>query len=200
MKLLIHVCCAPCLIGPLEALRVEGMQPSGFFYNPNIHPFLEFRKRVKALRVFLEKDDLPVEIVEEYGLELFMREVCRPALSNAEGPDRRERCRRCHFLRLRRTAERAKEMGFDAFTTTLLGSPHQDHELLRESGERAAEKAGASFLYRDFRPLHERSHEAARRRQLYLQPYCGCCFSEYERLRDTSRELYRGSGPKKAER
>ena len=134
MKLLIHVCCAPCLIGPLEALRREGMQPSGFFYNPNIHPFLEFRKRVKALRVFLEKDELPVEIIEEYGLELFMREVFRP--------DRRERCRNCDFLRLRRTADRAKEMGFDAFTTTLLGSPHQDHELLRESGERAAEKVG----------------------------------------------------------
>jgi serine/threonine protein kinase len=101
--------------------------------------------------------------------------------------------------RLRRTAERAREMGSDAFTTTLLGSPHQDHELLRESGERAAEEVGVSFLYRDFRPLHERSHEAARRRQLYLQPYCGCCFSEYERFRDTGRELYRGGGPKKAE-
>ena len=76
-----------------------------------------------------------------------MREMYRP--------DRRERCRNCHFLRLRRTAERAREMGLDAFTTTLLGSPHQDHELLRESGERAAEEAGVSFLYRDFRPLHE---------------------------------------------
>ena len=203
MKLLIHVCCAPCLIGPLEALRQEGMRPAGFFYNPNIHPFLEFRKRVKALRVFLEKDELPVEIVEEYGLELFMREIYRPdrrpfdaaqgALSTVE---RRERCRNCHSLRLRRTAERAREMGLDAFTTTLLGSPHQDHELLRESGERAEKEMGVSFLYRDFRPLHERSHEAARRRQLYLQPYCGCCFSEYERFRDTGRELYRGAGPK----
>ena len=186
MKVLIHVCCAPCLIGPLEALRAEGMEPAGFFYNPNIHPFLEFRKRVKALRVFLEKDELPVEIVEEYGLERFIRDMY--------DPDRHERCRRCHFERLRRTAERAREKGLDAFTTTLLGSPHQDHELLRESGLRAAQETGGSFLYRDFRPLHEQSHEAARRRQLYLQPYCGCCFSEYERFRDTTRELYRGSG------
>jgi predicted adenine nucleotide alpha hydrolase (AANH) superfamily ATPase len=191
MRLLIHVCCAPCLIGPLEALRQEGAQVSGFFYNPNIHPFLEFRKRVKALRVFSEKDDVPLEIVEEYGLEMFIRDVYRP--------ERRERCRACHFLRLRRTAERAKEMGLDAFTTTLLGSPHQDHELLRESGERAAEAVGVSFLYRDFRPLHERSLEAARKRQLYLQPYCGCCFSEYERFRDTGKELYRGSGSKRAD-
>jgi hypothetical protein len=110
MKVLIHVCCAPCLIGPLDALRAEGWEVAGFFYNPNIHPFLEFRRRVKALRVFLEKEDLPVEIIEEYGLDLFMREIYRP--------DRRERCRNCHFLRLRRTAERAKEMGFGAFTTT----------------------------------------------------------------------------------
>ena len=188
MKVLIHVCCAPCLIGPLEALRAEGLQLSGFFYNPNIHPFLEFRKRIKAVRVFLEKDDVPIEIVEEYGLEMFVREIYRP--------DRRERCRNCHFMRLRRTAERAREMGFDAFTTTLLGSPHQDHDLLRESGERAEEMERVSFLYRDFRPLHERSHELARRRQLYLQPYCGCCFSEYERFRDTTRELYRG-GPER---
>ena len=152
MKVLIHVCCAPCLIGPLDALRQEGLQPAGFFYNPNIHPFLEFRKRIKAVRVFLEKDDLPVEIIEEYGLEMFVRDIYRP--------ERRERCRNCHFARLRRTAERAREMGFDAFTTTLLGSPHQDHDLLRESGERAEDLAGVSFLYRDFRPLHEHSHEA----------------------------------------
>ena len=171
---------------PARGASGGGDGAAGFFYNPNIHPFLEFRKRVKALRVFLEKDKLPVEIVEEYGLERFIREMY--------DPDRRERCRRCHFERLRRTAERAREKGFDAFTTTLLGSPHQDHELLRESGLRAAQQTGGSFLYRDFRPLHEQSHDAARRRQLYLQPYCGCCFSEYERFRDTTRELYRGSG------
>jgi predicted adenine nucleotide alpha hydrolase (AANH) superfamily ATPase len=187
LKTLIHVCCAPCLIGPLEALRSEGMEPAGFFYNPNIHPFLEFRKRVKALRVFLEKETVPMEIIEEYGLDLFMREVYNP--------DRRTRCGRCHFLRLHRTALRARERGLDAFTTTLLGSPHQDHDLLKTTGERVTQMTGMPFLYRDFRPLHERSHEIARKRQLYRQPYCGCCFSEYERFRDTPHELYRGGSP-----
>ena len=187
MRTLIHICCAPCLIAPLESLRAEGIASAGFFYNPNIHPFLEFRRRIKALRVFLEADDLPVEIDAEYGLDLFVRE--------AYDPNRRTRCENCYSLRLHRTAVKAREEGFDNFTTTLLVSPHQDHDLVRETGLRAAEEAGINFLYRDFRPLDERSHELARRRMLYRQSYCGCCFSEYERYRNTTRELYRGSGP-----
>jgi len=186
MTTLIHACCAPCLIAPLEALRAEGMAVAGFFYNPNIHPFLEFRKRIKALQVFLESDDLPVEIDTAYGLDLFVREVYDPS--------RRKRCENCYTVRLRRTAQRAREQRFDAFTTTLLVSPHQDHDLIQEVGRRAAAETGVTFLYRDFRPLHERSHAIARRRQLYRQPYCGCCFSEYERYRNTTRELHRLRG------
>jgi len=192
MRTLIHVCCAPCLLGPLGVLREQGMELQGLFYNPNIHPLLEFRRRVKALRVFLEADDLPVEMVEEYGLEQFVREVYHPV--------KRVRCSRCYFLRLHETAVRAREQGFDCFTTTLLGSPHQDHDLVREAGERAAAQVGVGFLYRDFRHLHHLAHQEARQRRLYLQPYCGCCFSEYERYRDTTRELYRGPGRRESPR
>jgi len=184
MRTLIHVCCAPCLLAPLQALRGEGMVLAGFFYNPNVHPLLEFRKRIKAVRVFLEGDDLPVEIDAEYGLDLFVRDVYDPT--------RAKRCENCYVLRLRRAAARTREMGFDAFTATLLGSLHQDHDLIRQVGARAADEAGVEFLYRDFRPLHERSRDMARKRRLYRQQYCGCCFSEYERYRDTTRELYRG--------
>ena len=190
MRALIHVCCAPCLIGPLGALRAESIQLAGLFCNPNIHPFLEFRKRIKAVRVFLERDNLPVEIVEDYGLDQYLREVY--------DPDRAKRCEKCYSLRLHYTAVRAREQGFDSFTTTMLGSPHQNHEVIREAGLRVAALAGTAFLYRDFRPLHEQGHEAARKRHLYLQPYCGCCFSEYERYRDTTRELYRGGAPQSA--
>ncbi len=189
MKTLIHICCAPCLIGPLEVLRREGVTPAGFFFNPNIHPLLEFRRRVKALRVFLEGDPLPVTFDEGYGLERFIHEVY--------DPDPARRCDACHLLRLRATAALAKADGFDAFTTTLLGSPHRDHERVRALGEQAAEEAGVSFLYRDLRPWHDPGREEARRRQLYLQSYCGCCFSEYERFRDTNREVYRGTPPKR---
>ena len=184
MRLLVHICCAPCLIGPLERLRAEHMDVEGIFYNPNIHPFLEFRKRMKALHVVLESDDLAVEIDRTYGLEKFVTEIY--------APERRRRCENCYTLRLRHTARRAHERGFDAFTTTLLVSPHQNHELIREVGDRAAAEAGTPFLYRDFRPLNDRSHAQAKRRRLYLQSYCGCCFSEYERFRNTTRELYRG--------
>ena len=187
-RVLVHTCCAPCLLGPLDALRKEGAAPSVCFYNPNIHPFLEFRKRIKAMQIFMETDSVPIEIDIEYGLDLFVREVydATPA----------KRCENCYRLRLRYTAERAQQQNFDAFTTTLLGSPHQEHEVIHQVGEAIAEEARVPFLYRDFRPLHEETHELARKRGLYRQSYCGCCFSEYERYRETTRELYRGSGPK----
>ena len=186
MKTLIHVCCTPCLIAPLRALRDDKIEVSGFFYNPNIHPFLEFRKRIKALRVFLEGDDVPMDIDEEYGLEKFVREIYHP--------QKHRRCFNCYSARMEQTARRARESGIETFTTTLLVSPHQNHDLVREAAERASEKTGVAFLYRDFRPLHELSHREAKRKMLYLQQYCGCCFSEYERYRDTTRELYRGPG------
>jgi hypothetical protein len=185
-RVLIHVCCAPCLIGALRILRSEPLDIEGFFYNPNIHPFLEFRKRIKALHVFHEKDPLPIEIDDQYGLELFARKVFDANPS--------DRCRRCQTLRLGRTAERATERGFDAFTTTLLGSPHQNHGLIKTTGEQVEKDTGVSFLYRDFRPAHDEGHEEARKRGIYLQQYCGCCFSEYERYRNTSREIYGGGG------
>lgn len=184
MKTLLHVCCASCFIGVLMALRREGIEVEGFFHNPNIHPFLEFRKRIKALKVYLESDKVPTMIDDEYGLERFVREVYHP--------DRCRRCEACYEARLRRTAEVAREKGFDRFTTTLLVSPHQYHKMIREVGERVAAKVGVGFLYRDFRPFHEAGNDEAKRRHLYRQQYCGCCFSEYERYRDTTRALYRG--------
>lgn len=185
MRVLIHICCAPCLAGPLESLRAQGHSVEGLFHNPNIHPLLEFRRRVKALRVFLEADPLAVDIDEEYGLEAFLREV---------GPLEPGRCSRCYALRLGRTAHAAAGRGFDAFTTTLLVSESQKHDAVRRAGEQAGAEAGVRFLYQDFRPLLERSADTAKKRHLYRQPYCGCVFSEAERFRDTTRELYRGPG------
>ena len=185
MNLLFHICCAPCLGAPLEALRQEGFQVSGFFFNPNIHPLLEFRKRVKALKVFLESDPLPVEMEESYGLDRFLEDVA---------PPRERRCARCYALRLERTARLAARQGAPAFSTTLLASRHQDHEAVKQAGEQAAERAGVEFLYRDFRPLADRSAAMARQKMLYRQAYCGCVFSEEERFRHTAKELYRGPG------
>jgi predicted adenine nucleotide alpha hydrolase (AANH) superfamily ATPase len=98
-------------------------------------------------------------------------------------------------MRLERTAREAAERGFDAITTTLLGSEQQKHSLVRSLGETCAAESGVEFLYRDWRPVAQSGHERARSLNLYMQSYCGCIFSESERYRDTSRHLYRGPGP-----
>ena len=185
MRVLIHICCGPCLPGPLEALRSQGHEVSGLFYNPNIHPLLEFRRRLKALRVYLEADPLEVTLDDEYGLETHLRQV---------SPLAPGRCARCYALRLGRTADMAADRGFDAFTTTLLVSRHQDHAVVRTAGEAAAARAGVRFVYQDFRSLADRCAAVAAERGLYRQTYCGCVFSEEERYRHTTRHLYRGPG------
>lgn len=183
MNLLLHVCCAVCLCAPLEELRREKIHVHGYFYNPNIHPLLEFRKRLKAVRIFQESDPIIVDYCEEYGLMEYLKEV------DYEGNDR---CGDCYRLRLRTTACYAKEKGFDAFCSTLLFSKHQDHDKIMKMGEDIAGKTGIPFVYRDYRHLCECSREIAGRKMLYKQSYCGCIFSEYERYKDTTRNLYEG--------
>ncbi|MCL2000243.1 MAG: epoxyqueuosine reductase QueH [Planctomycetes bacterium] len=188
--LILHVCCAPCLAAARAALRhitpaefppLAGM----FFYNPNIHPLLEFRKREKALRLYLERDPLPEEIVAEYGLRDFLARI---AAGGGIPEDRRERCRRCYRMRLEKTAEFAAGNGADAISTTLLASREQDRELVAEVGREAAEKFGLAFAEADMRRILS---EDGMLRGIYRQQYCGCIFSEEERYRDGNRQLYR---------
>ena len=185
-RLLLHICCAPCLAGPLGVVREEGFEVEGYFYNPNIHPLLEFRRRIKALKVFCESDPLEVHISEDYGLMHFIEAVWTLG-AKADG----RRCRVCYELRLAAAARKAREIGASAFTTTLLVSRHQKHDLVREVAEQVAAREGVDFLYRDFRPLQPVSDEAAEKQHLYRQPYCGCIFSEELRYRNTTKHLYR---------
>ena len=186
--MLLHVCCAPCLAAAREI--PPGAAPGVsrlFFYNPNIHPLLEFRRRETALRVYLERDPLPAEIVSEYGLALFLKSV----LVQGEAPERRRRCSACYRLRLDKTAETARLMGLSSFSTTLLASREQDRELVAEIGAEAAARHGTRFVKADFGGLIP---DPARLKGVYRQQYCGCVFSEEERYRDGNRRLYRGSG------
>jgi hypothetical protein len=187
MRVLLHICCGPCAIEPFERLEAEGHEVTGYFCNPNIHPLIEFRRRLKAVKVLQERLPLAVIHEEEYGLTEYLDAV------NWRGPDR---CADCYRLRLRRTARTAAGRGFDAFTTTLLSSTHQDHDLVRRIGREEAEAAGTAFLCADWREHAEAGHERARKMNLYLQNYCGCVFSERERFEDTTKHLYRGPGPK----
>lgn len=135
-----------------------------YWYNPNIHPFTEYRSRRNCLRDYAASIGLPLIERNDYGLRPFVRAV-------AEDID--GRCVKCYSMRLYAAAHEAKEGGFDSFTSSLFISPYQNHELLREVAERAAAEYGVTFLYRDFRPLFRAGQERARELGMYIQKYCG---------------------------
>jgi predicted adenine nucleotide alpha hydrolase (AANH) superfamily ATPase len=174
MKLLLHACCAPCSVKCVETLRDEGLAPALFWYNPNIHPFTEYRSRKNALAAYAEKAGAELALRDDYGLRGFVA-----AVSPAFG----DRCGYCYGVRLDAAARFAAEHSYGGFSTTLLISPYQDHALIRETAERAAERYGVGFVYRDFRPHFREGRQAALELGLYMQKYCGCIFSEEERYR-----------------
>lgn len=171
-KLLLHICCAPCSVACVKQLREEGIEPTGFWYNPNIHPFTEYRARRNCLREYAPS--IGLELVEEdfYGLRPFVQAVS----SNIEA-----RCAYCYASRLEETARYASEHGFDSFCTTLTVSPYQNTPLIFQTGEKMARKYGIQFAPYDFSPRFREGQAEARSLGLYMQKYCGCIFSEEDR-------------------
>jgi len=171
MKLLIHICCAPCLIHPLEVLRLKGFEVCGLFYNPNIHPFSEYNERKKAIGSL----NCGIEVIyPDYLPQEFFREINFKEATLL-------RCAICWKLRLKKTARTAVKKGFECFTTTLLVSPYQSHEVLRELGDEAAREEGVKFHYVDFRPGFRKALAQARGKGIYTQKYCGCIYSKDEK-------------------
>ena len=183
--LLLHTCCGGCAAGLLEPLWGRGARFSLFFFNPNIQPLLEFRRRATSVQVLADHEHLELVFDGRYDPKAFLRAVPW---------DRPDRCLACYRLRLSETARVAAERGFAAISTTLLASTHQDHEAVRRIGQEEAAARGLEFHYEDWRPLAPRGHEEAKRRSLYRQQYCGCLFSEEERFAGTRLHLFRG-GP-----
>lgn len=171
MRILVHVCCAPCFTYPHKRLEEEGHDVTGLFYNPNIHPYQEYKNRKVALEKYVELRSAKVIYKDDYDIENYLRGAL----------DAKDRCRFCYMLRLSETAKTAVNLGFDAFTTTLLISPYQKHEILVEVGKKIADEKGIEFYYEDFRKGYGESRDIARSLELYLQKYCGCIFSEKER-------------------
>jgi predicted adenine nucleotide alpha hydrolase (AANH) superfamily ATPase len=162
----------------IESLRAEGIESFLYWYNPNIHPYGEYKSRRDTLVSHAEKEGLPLIMEDTYGLKDFLRTLL---LSKEPDPfEFRLRCASCYRLRLEKAAAAAKENGLDAFTSSLFISPYQDHELLKKTAESAAEKFGIDFLYRDFRPFFRKGQKKAREAGFYMQKYCGCIFSEAE--------------------
>ena len=143
MKLLLHTCCAPCSVYCIDKLRKEEIEPTVYWYNPNIHPYMEYKNRRDCLKQYTQIININAIFEEDYGL----KEFCKNTIS-----DLQNRCiNYCYKVRLEQTAKYAKENGYDSISTTLLVSPYQRHEELSNLAEIIAKDNGLKFVYRDFR-------------------------------------------------
>ncbi|MFP4456258.1 MAG: epoxyqueuosine reductase QueH [Clostridia bacterium] len=175
MKILLHMCCGPCASATIEYLKKEGHEVYGYFYNPNIHPLMEYRKREESAYKLAEIMNIKMIGEPKYGLNEYLREVVYRE---------NKRCYLCYNMRISETARMARVGKFDAFTTTLLISPYQAHNQIIELANVAADRENISFYYYDFRELFKRSIELSKEHNLYRQQYCGCIYSEEDRYKN----------------
>lgn len=175
-NILLHICCGVCATGLTRKLKADGYKITGYFYNPNIHPYTEFKKRLRAVEVLAEQEKLPVHYESSYGVDEFLLAVTPYGRIYDNN-----RCMKCYEIRLQKTAQKAKELGFDIFTSTLIVSPQQNQSVIKNIGENVAQTRGIVFKYEALTDLYTECKESAKKRQLYRQQYCGCIFSEYER-------------------
>lgn len=183
MKMLLHVCCGPCASGVIPYWKGKGVDTAGFFYNPNVHPFLEFRRRLEGAKEVCHITDTGLTVDDSYDPSGWFEAV------SGEGETR---CYRCIALRLDRTAGEALKQGCVSFSTTLAVSPWQDHDAIRQAGSHAGAEHGVEFVYQDLRGEYAESRRLSREWGIYRQKYCGCLVSEWERYRD--RKSTKGSG------
>ena len=172
MKVLLHTCCAPCSVKCIDELQKANFTPVIYWYNPNIHPYMEYKNRRDTRVKYSEEENLEIILEDEYGLRNFISSVY---------PDFSDRCAKCYLQRLEKTARFAAENNYDFFSTTLLISPYQNHELICKIANQMAYKYGVEFFYHDFRPYFREGQKLAREKGFYMQKYCGCIFSEEER-------------------
>lgn len=169
--LLIDACCGPCALAMEMVLQLDREGCCLLFYNPNVHPFSEYRKRLETFLGYVNRRGFRHRVLP-YEPEEWLRAV-------AFHED--ERCERCYRLRLSRLVCFAQMEGFDAVSTTLLASPHQDHELIASLGESLAAEAGLRFLAWDGRDVYREALREARLSGMFTQAWCGCLLSERER-------------------
>jgi predicted adenine nucleotide alpha hydrolase (AANH) superfamily ATPase len=170
----------------VPAWRAEGLEPLAFFCNPNIQPAAEYERRLQAAFALAAAVGVRLE-VSELDVAAAHPWLARACLSGRP-PESPERCRSCIGARMQATARRCAELGVPRFSTTLSISPYQEHRIIREAGEAAAERQGVEFLYADQRRYYARSREESRRLGLYRQPYCGCVASKWEAWRPPRRK------------
>lgn len=172
MKVLLHICCAPCALMPYARLLGEGLEPMGLFYNPNIQPYTEQRRRLETLLPWAQAQGLKMVVQDEYDPQAWLRQMVYRE---------EQRCGICYHQRLTRAAQVARRGGFAAFTTTLLYSVRQKHAQIAQTGRDVAAEQGVEFLYRDWRPDWREGVRRCRDLGMYRQAYCGCIYSERDR-------------------
>lgn len=175
MKLLLHVCCGPCSIMPAMIFSEESYELTGFFHNPNIHPLTEYLRRREGAGQCAANLKMPM-IYDDAAWDLTAWLQKQLPFANDE-----RRCDHCITLRLEQTARKAIELGIDNFSSSLLYSRYQPHELIRQRGEQIAARHNLEFVYRDFRPYWQEGIDISKAWEIYRQAYCGCIFSESER-------------------
>lgn len=174
-KLLIHICCAPCAVFPLKKILATETEVTGYFYNPNIFPNKEFQSRLDCMKTLAGELSVNVKYFDNYDPAIFLRGTLR---ADAKPIADNERCEYCYFIRLAKTVETAIENNCTAFTTTLLYSKFQKHELIKGICESLASKNSIRFYYEDFRDGWKEGVRLSRQMGLYRQNYCGCVFSK----------------------
>ncbi len=183
LRVLLHICCAPCSSATLERLQ-ERFDVDLYFYNPNIEPYAEFEKRAREAERFVRefRPDGGVRVLTAEYDHGAIEEIAR---GREEMPERSERCYLCYELRMRKTAEYAKAHGYECFTTSLSISPYKSSRWINEIGERLERETGVRFLHSDFKKQngYRRSIEMSREYGLYRQDWCGCVYSRRERER-----------------
>lgn len=174
-NVLVHACCAPCAAYSFEKLADNSINPVGFFYNPNIHPQDEYKRRLEELIKFMDVKKYRL-IIEEDSEKSWFKAV-KGFETEKEGG---KRCEICFRFRLEKTAVFAKENNFDGFTTVLTISPHKNSKIINQIGKELEKKHNIYFLEENFKKNEgfKKSLELSKQYNLYRQNYCGCVFSQ----------------------
>ena len=181
-SLLLHSCCAPCSSHVIDTL-CNYFDITILYYNPNIEPYAEYLKRKEEEVRFLKEYKSPnkLDIIDcDYDNDKY-HEIVKGL---EDCPERGNRCFKCYELRLDYTAQKAKELGYDYFGTTLTVSPYKNSNKLNEIGEKLSKKYNIKYLYSDFKKNNGYKHsiEMSKEYNLYRQDYCGCVYSKKEKI------------------
>ena len=179
MKVLMHMCCAPCAVYPVSVLKSKGIELDGLYYNPNIHPYEEFIKREENIEKLAKLEGFDVFYLPDFKEDLW------EALASKD----QNRCNMCYEMRLKKAFEFGKEHGYDAVTTSLLVSPYQKHDLIIEIANKYSKIYDIPFYYEDFRVGYKEGQKKAKDLGLYCQRYCGCILSLKERIEEIKHSI-----------